>query len=684
MPSPTVDYILGDALMHSHGAGDITDLTTTLDPRYLKLNQSTPQTITTSPIIDNLTGSKVVFSTSDKKLTSTGIGTSAQFIKADGSLDSSTYLTSFTEADTLASVTGRGATTTVASTFSTSISTPSLISTGAIGITPASGSNLNISLATTGDLAVNTNQLYVDTSAGKVGIGTTNPGQPLHIKAAATGGLLRLEETAANGYASIDMYGSDGLQKGGFGYGGTTVSGPFADKIYFYGSTKDLAFSVDQGTSAAMFIQKTSSNVGIGTTAPAHKLDVTGDIGMSGNMYMGVYSLFYSSNGFWHGPAFVSPTAESLLTIIPVAGRGVQVGANPLNHYTYTFGVEPHANQKVFGIWAHSTQTEDVVRFHDSIGNMTYQLTQDSQHNFTGKLNVAGRVSGILGFDRLQGAGVRYGVTFTNFWYSNVSIFDGSHSTGASSAINAATSGVIEIDFNPFIGWTANTDTGYTYPGAQLVISFYGSNYATDITVEVYRPSGGTDGWYTIKTVTGNTATVVPITIGPSTNYIKKIKLTMSNASVAVKIDGISMFPTDPQGINEMQVIPRYASEALILAATSVEWKDTAWTTRTKINYNVADGGSAVGYLFDTTNALSTSGAKIASFGNNGTEKAYIDKDGNINAVGVYTVDGVQVVGNRVVDARCDDAISSGDATTDGVIDALRDAMITHGLIAAS
>jgi len=61
-----------------------------------------------------------------------------------------------------------------------------------------------------------------------------------------------------------------------------------------------------------------------------------------------------------------------------------------------------------------------------------------------------------------------------------------------------------------------------------------------------------------------------------------------------------------------------------------------------------------------------------------------LDVDGNINATGVYKVDDVQVVSNRVIDARCDDAINSGDATTDGVIDALRDAMIAHGLIAAA
>ena len=56
----------------------------------------------------------------------------------------------------------------------------------------------------------------------------------------------------------------------------------------------------------------------------------------------------------------------------------------------------------------------------------------------------------------------------------------------------------------------------------------------------------------------------------------------------------------------------------------------------------------------------------------------------NVNAFGVFKVANVQVVGSRVIDARCDDALNSGDATTDGVIDALRDAMIAHGLIAAS
>jgi hypothetical protein len=52
---------------------------------------------------------------------------------------------------------------------------------------------------------------------------------------------------------------------------------------------------------------------------------------------------------------------------------------------------------------------------------------------------------------------------------------------------------------------------------------------------------------------------------------------------------------------------------------------------------------------------------------------------------GIY-MEATKVLGKRVVDARIDDTIntSSWDSTTAGVLDAIRDALITHGLIAAS
>jgi len=59
---------------------------------------------------------------------------------------------------------------------------------------------------------------------------------------------------------------------------------------------------------------------------------------------------------------------------------------------------------------------------------------------------------------------------------------------------------------------------------------------------------------------------------------------------------------------------------------------------------------------------------------------------GDMTVSGVYKVDGTQVVSNRVVDARIDDTVneSTWDSTTAGVLDAIRDAMITHGLMAAA
>lgn len=55
----------------------------------------------------------------------------------------------------------------------------------------------------------------------------------------------------------------------------------------------------------------------------------------------------------------------------------------------------------------------------------------------------------------------------------------------------------------------------------------------------------------------------------------------------------------------------------------------------------ISDGSSAVGYVLDTTNALSTSGAKIFALKNSGTEKFSVDKDGALVSGVLYSkVDG--------------------------------------------
>lgn len=52
---------------------------------------------------------------------------------------------------------------------------------GSLSLIPTAGQNLNISLSTTGDFVLNTNQLYVDTSTGYVGIGDATPSYILDV-----------------------------------------------------------------------------------------------------------------------------------------------------------------------------------------------------------------------------------------------------------------------------------------------------------------------------------------------------------------------------------------------------------------------------------------------------------------------------------------------------------------------
>lgn len=103
----------------------------------------------------------------------------------------------------------------------TSLACPTFTtSSGAMGITPASGSNLNVTLAGAGDLNINSGQLYVDTSAARVGVNTVTPLNALHLEVGiGFNGLLMTHsgfahgitnKVSTDGVASFSQYGSGG------------------------------------------------------------------------------------------------------------------------------------------------------------------------------------------------------------------------------------------------------------------------------------------------------------------------------------------------------------------------------------------------------------------------------------------------------------------------------------------
>jgi len=82
MPIPTYDLLVDKVLLHSHKSGDITDLATILDSRYLLLNQTTPQTTTgtftfPSVIATNYLKTPKIYPSADST-------TAIQILKADG------------------------------------------------------------------------------------------------------------------------------------------------------------------------------------------------------------------------------------------------------------------------------------------------------------------------------------------------------------------------------------------------------------------------------------------------------------------------------------------------------------------------------------------------------------------------------------------------------------------------
>jgi len=121
--------------------------------------------------------------------------------------------------------------------------------------------------------STNTTRLTI-TSAGNVGIGTTDPGQLLHVCGRT------LIDTGTN--ISPDFNASGQLQVCGLGYGGYIALDGTAMYLGHNSSSRELRFDVNETTRVTI---NTSGNVGIGTTDPgSDRLKVSGTVCATGNV----------------------------------------------------------------------------------------------------------------------------------------------------------------------------------------------------------------------------------------------------------------------------------------------------------------------------------------------------------------------------------------------------------------
>jgi hypothetical protein len=140
---------------------------------------------------------------------------------------------------------------------------------------------LHISGSTGGLLEIDSNTasniLYVS-SSGNVGIGTNTPAYKLDLvtsdsqvanfSSTNTGARLRINNTTATPNVGVGLY----------------ANGTLKWSLASYGATSDFTFYNDAIGSDALFIKGNTNNVGIGTTTPNAKLEVSGSAIISGSL----------------------------------------------------------------------------------------------------------------------------------------------------------------------------------------------------------------------------------------------------------------------------------------------------------------------------------------------------------------------------------------------------------------
>jgi len=147
----------------------------------------------------------------------------------------------------------------------------------------------------------NTDRMRID-SAGNVGIGTTSPSSKLTINS----GDLLMNAVGVNAAPS-----TDGMKLSGYGLMGNRG----AIYVTNTNSSGDISFhigGVHGSGDNLMRLDGSTSRVGIGTASPTQKLDVTGNIRASSNMYAARY---YDLNDTAY---YVDPASTSVMNSLNV------------------------------------------------------------------------------------------------------------------------------------------------------------------------------------------------------------------------------------------------------------------------------------------------------------------------------------------------------------------------------
>ena len=229
-------------------------------------------------------------------------GTASDFLKADGTLDSNTYLTSYTETDTLASVTGRGATTAIQSTFSGGLLTGlGSVSLPAYSFAPDPNTGMYSPISDTLAWSTGGVERMRINSSGRVSINSTLNASTLDVTStsnASTGGIgLRVYALNRSQFASIDW--------GGFATTGSlSLVGGGSGTFIQTGTNLGVAIGLaSQATvNARLYVRGqtvNSTGAGVGTVSTTVGSNIVTGVGTDLNVKIGAgYTITIGANTY--------------------------------------------------------------------------------------------------------------------------------------------------------------------------------------------------------------------------------------------------------------------------------------------------------------------------------------------------------------------------------------------------
>ena len=305
---------------------------------------------------------------------------------------------------------------------------------------------------------MNSDDLFVDTSTGFVGIGTTTPQSPLHIQGSSPSILFGIDD--ANGYGGLNIFDDDNVLSASVQFGNGSIGVSTLQDDFFLGTRKaasDLVFLAGSGISERVRIIGDTGYLGIGTTSPATLLTV------------GSSTISSLPSGERYRSAFVSGSLE-------VDGGLYVDGA------LYDSSTSAGTNGYVLQTTGSGTQWVATSTLGISGGSSTFTSLTDTQNSFT-----ANRVI-------FTNSGATALTDSANFVFDGTNLGIGSTTPNTRLTIEAAEDTALLALSDSTNASAASLYVGTSSPASRLT-ALRGSLYIDTLAGALYQNTDGSTAW---------------------------------------------------------------------------------------------------------------------------------------------------------------------------------------------